>query len=110
MNCSALPETLLEGELLGHERGAFTGAVSAKKGKFELAPNGTIFLDEIGEVSANVQVKLLRFLRDKEFERLGSEKKILSNARIIAATNRDLSGLVRAGKFREDLYLRVKMC
>jgi two-component system response regulator AtoC len=109
INCSALPETLLESELFGHEKGAFTGAVSAKKGKFELAQNGTIFLDEIGEISANVQVKLLRFLQDKEFERLGSEKKILSNARIIAATNRDLSELVRMGKFREDLYFRLKV-
>lgn len=109
INCSALPETLLESELFGHEKGAFTGAVLAKKGKFELAQNGTIFLDEIGEISANVQVKLLRFLQDKEFERLGSEKKILSNARIIAATNRDLSELVRIGKFREDLYFRLKV-
>ena len=109
INCSALPETLLESELFGHERGAFTGAVSAKKGKFELAQNGTIFLDEIGEISANVQVKLLRFLQDKEFERLGSEKRSLSNARIIAATNRDLSELVRTGKFREDLYFRLKV-
>lgn len=109
INCSALPETLLESELFGHEKGAFTGAVSAKKGKFELAQNGTIFLDEIGEISSNVQVKLLRFLQDKEFERLGSERKTLSNARIIAATNRDLSGLVRVGKFREDLYFRLKV-
>jgi two-component system response regulator AtoC len=109
VNCSALPETLLESELFGHEKGAFTGAVSAKKGKFELAQNGTIFLDEIGEISANVQVKLLRFLQDKEFERLGGEKKMLSKARIIAATNRDLSELVRIGKFREDLYFRLKV-
>ena len=109
INCSALPETLLESELFGHEKGAFTGAVSAKKGKFELAQNGTIFLDEIGEISSNVQVKLLRFLQDKEFERLGSERKTLSNARIIAATNRDLSEFVRTGKFREDLYFRLKV-
>lgn len=109
INCSALPETLLESELFGHERGAFTGAVSAKKGKFELAQNGTIFLDEIGEISSNVQVKLLRFLQDKEFERLGGERKIVSNARVIAATNQDLSGLVRKGKFREDLYFRLKV-
>jgi two-component system response regulator AtoC len=109
VNCSALPETLLESELFGHEKGAFTGAVSSKKGKFELAQNGTIFLDEIGEISANVQVKLLRFLQDKEFERLGSEKQMFSKARIIAATNRDLSELVRTGKFREDLYFRLKV-
>jgi two-component system response regulator AtoC len=109
INCSALPETLLEGELFGHERGAFTGAVSTKKGKFELARDGTIFLDEMGEISASIQVKLLRFLQDKEFERLGSGRKIHSNARIIAATNLDLSKLVRVGKFREDLYYRLKV-
>ena len=109
INCSALPETLLESELFGHERGAFTGAVTAKRGRFELAQNGTIFLDEIGEISANVQVKFLRFLQDKGFERLGSENTTFSNARIIAATNRNLSELVKAGRFREDLYFRLKV-
>jgi two-component system response regulator AtoC len=109
INCSALPETLLESELFGHERGAFTGAVTARRGRFELAQNGTIFLDEISEISANVQVKILRFLQDKKFERLGSENTTFSNARIIAATNRNLSELVEAGKFREDLYFRLKV-
>ena len=109
INCSALPETLLESELFGHEKGAFTGAISTKKGKFELAQDGTIFLDEIGEISPNVQVKLLRFLQDKEFERLGGERTILSNARIIASTNKNLLDLVEMGKFREDLYFRLKV-
>lgn len=109
INCSALPEALLESELFGHEKGAFTGAISTKKGKFELAQNGTIFLDEIGEISPSVQVKLLRFLQDKEFERLGGEKKIFSNARIIAATNKNLQDLVEIRKFREDLYFRLKV-
>jgi two-component system response regulator AtoC len=109
INCSALPETLLESELFGHEKGSFTGAISTKKGNFELAQNGTIFLDEIGEISANIQVKLLRFLQDKEIERLGSGSRIFLNTRIIAATNRDLSELIRQGRLREDLYFRLKV-
>ncbi|MBN2467803.1 MAG: sigma-54-dependent Fis family transcriptional regulator [Deltaproteobacteria bacterium] len=109
VNCSALVETLLESELFGHEKGAFTGATSAKKGKIELARNGTIFLDEVGEVSPGFQVKLLRFLQEKEFERVGGEQLLRSNARIIAATNKDLSRLVAEKKFREDLYFRLKV-
>jgi two-component system response regulator AtoC len=109
ISCSALPETLLESELFGYEKGAFTGAISAKRGKFELAREGTIFLDEIGEISPSVQIKLLRFLQDKEVERLGSEKKILSNARIIAATNKNLADLVNRRGFREDLYFRLRV-
>jgi len=109
INCSAIVGTLLESELFGHEKGAFTGASSQKKGKFELAGEGTIFLDEIGEIPFELQSKLLRFLQEKEFERLGGEKKIKSNARIIAATNKDLWKLVQAGSFREDLYYRLSV-
>lgn len=109
INCSALVETLLESELFGHEKGAFTGATHLKKGKIELAQNGTIFLDEIGEISPNLQVKLLRFLQEKEFERVGGEEILRSSARVIAATNRDLSHLVEEKKFREDLYFRLKV-
>ncbi|HUL30025.1 MAG TPA: sigma-54 dependent transcriptional regulator [Thermodesulfobacteriota bacterium] len=109
INCSTLVGTLLESELFGHEKGAFTGASSSKKGKFELAGQGTIFLDEIGEIPFELQSKLLRFLQEKEFERLGGEKKIKSNARIITATNKDLWKLVQAGSFREDLYYRLNV-
>ncbi len=109
INCSALVETLLESELFGHEKGAFTGATHLKRGKIELAQNGTIFLDEIGEISPNLQVKLLRFLQEKEFERVGGEEILRSSARVIAATNRDLSHLVEERKFREDLYFRLKV-
>jgi len=109
INCSAIVGTLLESELFGHEKGAFTGASSSKRGKFELAGEGTIFLDEIGEIPFELQSKLLRFLQEKEFERLGGEKKIKSNARIIAATNTDLWKLVQAGSFREDLYYRLSV-
>ena len=109
INCSALVETLLESELFGHEKGAFTGATHLKRGKIELAQNGTIFLDEIGEISPTLQVKLLRFLQEKEFERVGGEEALRSNARIIAATNRDLSRLVEGKRFREDLYFRLKV-
>jgi len=101
--------TLLESELFGHEKGAFTDAFSSKKGKFELAGQGTIFLDEIGEIPFELQSKFLRFLQEKEFERLGGEKKIKSNARIITATNKDLWELVQAGSFREDLYYRLNV-
>jgi len=109
INCSALVETLLESELFGHEKGAFTGATHLKKGKIELAQNGTIFLDEIGDISPNLQVKLLRFLQEKEFERVGGEVILRSSARVIAATNQNLLQLVERKKFREDLYFRLKV-
>jgi two-component system response regulator AtoC len=109
IDCSTIVGTLLESELFGHEKGAFTGASSSKRGKFELAGQGTIFLDEIGEIPFQLQSKLLRFLQEKEFERLGGEKKIKSNARIITATNKDLWNLVQAGSFREDLYYRLNV-
>lgn len=109
VNCSALSESLLESELFGHVKGAFTGAVRNKKGKFELAANGTIFLDEISEISYDLQVKLLRVIQEKEFERVGGESTVPLEARIIAATNKNLSNLVDDGKFREDLYFRLKV-
>ncbi len=109
VNCTALTESLLESELFGHMKGAFTGSIRDKKGKFELADEGTIFLDEISEISPNLQVKLLRILQQKEFERVGGEAVIQMKARIIAATNKDLNQLVREGKFREDLYFRLKV-
>ncbi|MEW5842750.1 MAG: sigma-54 dependent transcriptional regulator [Bacteroidota bacterium] len=109
VNCTAITETLLESELFGHEKGAFTGADKMKKGKFELAGEGTVFLDEISEMSPNLQVKLLRVLQEKEFERVGGEAVIPVNARIIAATNKNLTDLVKHGKFREDLYFRLKV-
>jgi two-component system response regulator AtoC len=109
INCSTIVGTLLESELFGHERGSFTGASYTKKGKFELAEHGTIFLDEVGEIPQDLQSKLLRFLQEKEFERIGGEKKLKSNARVIAATNRDLWGMVQAGQFREDLYYRLSV-
>ncbi|HEY5676189.1 MAG TPA: sigma-54 dependent transcriptional regulator, partial [Myxococcales bacterium] len=109
INCSAIVETLLESELFGHEKGAFTGAVQAKVGKFELAEEGSIFLDEIGELSLNLQAKLLRVLQEREVERVGGVRRIPIKARILAATNRDLEGEVRANRFREDLYQRLKV-
>lgn len=109
INCSTIVGTLLESELFGHERGSFTGASYTKKGKFELAEHGTIFLDEVGEIPLDLQSKLLRFLQEKEFERIGGEKKLKSNARVIAATNRELWSMVRAGQFREDLYYRLSV-
>jgi DNA-binding NtrC family response regulator len=109
VHCAALSETLLESELFGHERGAFTGAVARKRGRFELAHRGTIFLDEIGEVSPGVQIKLLRVLQDKTFERVGGEETIEVDCRVIAATNRNLSQAIKQGQFREDLYYRLNV-
>jgi len=109
VNCAALPETLLESELFGHERGAFTGAEYQRKGRFELANEGTIFLDEIAEMPPHVQVKLLRVLQERQFERLGSSSTITANVRVIASTNRNLEQLVPEGKFREDLYYRINV-
>ncbi len=109
ISCSTIVGALLESELFGHEKGAFTGASSSRRGKFELAGHGTIFLDEIEDIPFELQSKLLRFLQEKEFERLGGEEKIKSNARVIAATNKDLWRMVRAGTFREDLYYRLNV-
>jgi DNA-binding NtrC family response regulator len=105
--CASLPETLIEAELFGHERGAFTGAVAVRRGRFEVAERGTIFLDEIGELSPGLQVKLLRVLQERTFERLGSNQPRAMEARVICATNRNLLDLVRSGSFRADLYYRL---
>jgi DNA-binding NtrC family response regulator len=107
--CTTLTESLLESELFGHVRGAFTGAFQDKEGKFELAHGGTLFLDEIGDLSPNAQAKLLRFLQDRVFERVGSNQEITVNTRVLAATNKDLQGWVATGKFREDLYFRLNV-
>jgi formate hydrogenlyase transcriptional activator len=109
MNCAAIPSGLLESELFGHERGAFTGALMQRRGRFELADHGTLFLDEIGDISLELQPKLLRAVQEQEFERLGSAKTIHVNVRIIAATHRDLSAMIREGKFREDLFYRLNV-
>ena len=109
VNCAALPESIIESELFGHEKGAFTGAVSRRKGRFELAHGGTIFLDEIGDLSPATQVKLLRVLQEREFERVGGSETIKVNVRVIAATNRDLEAMIEAGQFRADLYDRLNV-
>jgi DNA-binding NtrC family response regulator len=109
VNCAALPTTLLESELFGHTRGAFTGAVNARKGRFALAGRGTILLDEIGDTSAEFQTKLLRVIQDREFEPLGAERTERTIARVIAATHRDLERMIEAGTFREDLYYRLRV-
>ncbi|EJW11762.1 Acetoacetate metabolism regulatory protein AtoC [Rhodovulum sp. PH10] len=109
LNCAAIPEGLLESEFFGHEKGSFSGAVGRRRGRFEQAENGTLFLDEIGEISTALQVKLLRVLQEREFERVGGSTPIKTNVRIVAATNRDLEGMVRAGTFRQDLFFRLNV-
>jgi DNA-binding NtrC family response regulator len=109
VNCAALPETLLESELFGHEKGAFTGAFKQRKGRFEMADGGTLFLDEIGDISQTVQVKLLRVLQERQFERVGGNETLSVNVRLICATQRDLKEEIRKGSFREDLYYRLNV-
>ena len=109
VSCAALPESLIESELFGYEKGAFTGAHAPKKGRFELAEGGTLFLDEIGELNLATQIKLLRVLQAREFERLGGTKTIRANVRLIAATNKDIEKAIADGSFREDLYYRLNV-
>jgi two-component system nitrogen regulation response regulator NtrX len=107
VNCAAIPTELIESELFGHEKGAYTGAATARRGKFELADGGTLFLDEVGDLHAGSQAKLLRVLQEGEFHRVGGEQTVRVNVRVIAATNRDLAEMIAQGKFREDLYYRL---
>jgi transcriptional regulator with PAS, ATPase and Fis domain len=109
VNCAAIPDTLIESELFGYEKGAFTGAVSSKPGRFELADGGTLFLDEVGEIPAHTQVKLLRVLQNREIERVGESRTRRVDVRLVAATNADLEAKVRAGVLREDFYFRLKV-
>ncbi len=109
VNCAAIPDTLIESELFGHEKGAFTGATSVQRGKFELAHGGTLFLDEIGDMSLNTQAKVLRVLQEQEFQRVGGTRNIKVDARVISATNKDLLKEIGAGRFREDLYFRINV-
>ncbi|HMA62703.1 MAG TPA: sigma-54 dependent transcriptional regulator, partial [bacterium] len=109
VNCAAIPENLFESELFGHEKGAFTGADSQRKGRFEIANKGTLFLDEVGEIPLNIQVKMLRVLQEKEFQRLGSSETISTDVRIVAATNQDLKTMVDEEKFRADFYFRLNV-
>jgi len=108
-NCAALPDSIIESELFGHEKGAFTGALAMRKGRFETAHGGTIFLDEIGDISATTQVKLLRVLQEKEFERVGSQSALKTDVRVVAATSRNLEEMIESGDFREDLYYRLNV-
>ena len=109
VNCAAIPDTLIESELFGHEKGAFTNAVARRKGKLELADNGTLFLDEIADMSLNAQAKVLRVMQEMQFERVGGEQSIEVNVRIIAATNKDISSEIKSGRFREDLFFRLNV-
>ena len=109
MSCAALPETLIESELFGHEKGSFTSATQTRKGRFELADGGTLLLDEVGDLSPGVQVKLLRVLQERSFERVGGSKTLSVDIRLIAATNRDLEKEVEDGRFRQDLFFRLNV-